>query len=76
MISKFSKLFFLIFIATLFLSKVESLENAKNPQIISDVDGMHVYAIWARSNGVEDVIQVSSSNSFGSSWSTPITISN
>lgn len=54
----------------------QSGQNAKNPQIITDVIGMHVYAIWARSDGVEDVIQASSSNSFGTSWSTPITISN
>ncbi|NGX33874.1 MAG: hypothetical protein K1060chlam1_00216 [Candidatus Anoxychlamydiales bacterium] len=76
MISKFSKLFFLIFIATLFLSKAESLENAKNPQISTNASGEYAYAIWSKNDGTNDIVQTANSSNYENNWSTLITISN
>ncbi|NGX28918.1 MAG: hypothetical protein K940chlam1_01106 [Candidatus Anoxychlamydiales bacterium] len=51
-------------------------QDAKNPQIMTDYPGMDVYAIWARSDGSKDVIEFSRSYLYGSSFSSPVTISN
>ncbi len=44
-------------------------QNAKNPQLTTDFNGDKVYAIWARSNGSEDIIQFSKSLDFGNTFS-------
>jgi hypothetical protein len=32
-------------------------QTAQNPQITTDASGLHVYVIWARSNGTNFIIQ-------------------
>jgi hypothetical protein len=51
-------------------------QNAKKPKIATGQNGQYVYAIWARSNGIKDVVRVVLSSNYGASFSTPVTISN
>ena len=46
-------------------------QNALNPHMITNLIGDHVYAIWARSNGLNDIIQFSRSIDFGQTFSSP-----
>ncbi len=50
-------------------------QNASNPCITTHFVGEHVYAVWQRSNGSNDIIQFSKSSDFGQSFSTPIDLS-
>ncbi|NGX48417.1 MAG: hypothetical protein K940chlam5_00002 [Candidatus Anoxychlamydiales bacterium] len=54
----------------------DTLQNAKNPQITVSDDGVKTYIVWTRSDGIKDVIQMSSSQFYGSSFSDPQSISN
>ncbi|NGX28915.1 MAG: hypothetical protein K940chlam1_01103, partial [Candidatus Anoxychlamydiales bacterium] len=50
-------------------------QNALNPHMITNFIGDHVYAIWARSNGINDIIQFSRSLDFGQTFSKPVDLS-
>ncbi|NGX62708.1 MAG: hypothetical protein KR126chlam6_00108 [Candidatus Anoxychlamydiales bacterium] len=50
-------------------------QTAKNPQIAADKDGQNTYVAWARSNGTNDIIQLSYSSDYGLIWSSPIDLS-
>nr|NGX52331.1 hypothetical protein [Candidatus Anoxychlamydiales bacterium] len=47
--------------------------NAVDPQIATDSSGRYVYAVWDRSNGTNNIIQVVISSDFGQTWSDPTT---
>ncbi|NGX34349.1 MAG: hypothetical protein K1060chlam1_00701 [Candidatus Anoxychlamydiales bacterium] len=53
-----------------------SLQDAKNPQIITSFPGMNTFAIWARSDGTKNVIELATSAYYGASWTSSIIISN
>ncbi|HEU64738.1 MAG: hypothetical protein KR126chlam4_00296 [Candidatus Anoxychlamydiales bacterium] len=68
---------FLIILNFLSTDKLLALvENAKNPQITISDDGVKTYIVWTRSDGIKDVIQMSASQFYGSSFSDPQSISN
>ncbi len=53
----------------------QSAQNAKDPKITADFSGKYAYCSWVRSNGTNDIVQVSSSNDYGSSWTSGIDLS-
>ncbi|NGX63459.1 MAG: hypothetical protein KR126chlam6_00871 [Candidatus Anoxychlamydiales bacterium] len=50
-------------------------QNASNPHMITNLIGNHVYAIWARSNSANDIIQFSRSLDYGQTFSNPVDLS-
>ncbi len=48
-------------------------EAASRSQIATDSTGRYVYAVWQRSNGAIDIIQVAISSDFGVTWTDPTT---
>ncbi len=52
----------------------EAEENANYAQIAMDSSG-HAVSVWVRSDGANDRIQASYTSDYGSTWSTPDTIS-
>ena len=74
---KLRQIFFLsIMIGVFFISKTESLLNeTKTPQISTNDYGLYAYAIWAKNDGTDDIVQTAYSSDFGSNWSTPISLS-
>jgi hypothetical protein len=53
-----------------------SLNNgdADIPQITTDASGKYVYAIWARNNGINAIIQTARSSDFGVTWVNPAAV--
>ena len=49
----------------------DSGQTAIDPQIVTDSSGKYVYAVWQRSNGIEDIIQIAISSDFGQTWQDP-----
>ncbi|NGX33423.1 MAG: hypothetical protein K1060chlam4_01490, partial [Candidatus Anoxychlamydiales bacterium] len=50
-------------------------QNASNPHMITNFIGDHVYSIWTRSNGINNIIQFSRSSDFGQTFSNPVDLS-
>ena len=46
----------------------EAGEGALRPQITTDSTGKYVYAVWNRSDGSNQIIQVAISSDYGNTW--------
>ena len=50
-------------------------QDAYTPQVTGSADGSRLTSVWWRSNGVNFIIQASTSSDSGATWSTPVNVS-